>query len=206
MFPAIHKIDAALLTRDFDKIVMNSAERGESGASEQGYINEVLFPSPSSRNMPRVFISYRRDDSEFCASQLYDRLRASGVRVFWDRDVLPPGTVFSQAIEEYVARCDALVAIIGKNWLKALDPKGGARLNSEQDWVRKEICLALQKLKIVIPCLVGGAKMPSAESLPEDLAGLVARQWLHASKANFRRDVEPLIQRIVKINAGSATR
>jgi hypothetical protein len=199
MFPAIDKIDAGVLTRDFDKILMNSAEQGEGGDSEQAYIHETLFPSLTSRNMPRVFISYRRDDSEFYASQLYDRLRATGVRVFWDRDVLPPGTIFSEAIEQNVTRCDALVAIIGKKWLKTLDLRGEARLNSEQDWVRKEICIALQKVKIVIPCLVGGAKMPNAEALPEDLAGLIKRQWLHASKAHFRRDVEPLIQRIVAI-------
>jgi hypothetical protein len=68
-----------------------------------------------------IFISYRREDSEGYAGWLYDRLqeRFPQQKIFMDVDSVEPGVDFAKAIQESVASCDVLVAVIGKRWLTA---------------------------------------------------------------------------------------
>ena len=108
----------------------------------------------------------------FYADFLFAFLRAEvpDVRVFRDSDTLQPGMVFSEKIEETVAACDILLAVIGKKWA---GPKVGGkrRIDEEDDWVRMEIAAALRLKKWVIPCLVGGAKMPGKGSVAAGSCG-----------------------------------
>lgn len=69
--------------------------------------------------MSEIFLSYRRGDSPGYAGRLYDRLRDhfGADHVFRDLDTLPPGADFVVAMEEAVGSCDALVALIGPEWL-----------------------------------------------------------------------------------------
>ena len=113
--------------------------------------------------MPSIFVSYRRNDAPAHAGRLYDRLvdRFGQANVFKDLDSTEPGADFTEVIAEAIARCDALLAVIGRNWLRA--ERGGRRqLDDPQDWVRIEIARALQRGVRVIPILVAGAKMPAA--------------------------------------------
>ncbi|NJL93569.1 MAG: TIR domain-containing protein [Anaerolineae bacterium] len=76
--------------------------------------------------MSRVFISYRRQDSEGYVGRLYDHL-SQHLRpedLFIDVDSLQPGVDFVQALEDAVARCDILLAIIGPQWLSVVDGEG----------------------------------------------------------------------------------
>jgi hypothetical protein len=189
--PEICKIDIAALRRDFTAIVGQSVE-----ASEVPAVPEVAPGSQTPPGGPRVFISYRRDDGDFYADSLFDRILAvvPNARVFRDTDTLKPGMLFSEKIDETVRSCDILLALIGKKWLKASDGTGARRLDKPDDWVRLEIATALRHGKTVVPCLVGGAKMPSGADLPPDLAGLELRQAVHISQLKFRRDVEELME------------
>ncbi len=66
--------------------------------------------------MPKIFISYRRDDSATSAGRLYDRLEyhfGQG-QVFMDVDAIKPGLDFVEVVQEAVGVCDGLVAVIGK--------------------------------------------------------------------------------------------
>ena len=101
--------------------------------------------------------------------------------------------VFSEKIEETVAACDILLALIGKKWTGA-KVGGRRRIDEEDDWVRLEIAAALRLKKWVIPCLVGGAKMPGKEELPPDLAALPERHGILLSHKDLRRDVEGLLE------------
>jgi TIR domain len=69
--------------------------------------------------MAGVFISYRREDSGPYAGRLYDRLQAhfGKEQVFMDIDTLKPGEDFVEVLENTVASCDVLVAVIGRKWL-----------------------------------------------------------------------------------------
>jgi TIR domain len=126
----------------------------------------------SGTQMPSIFVSYRRSDAPGHAGRLYDRLvdRFGEGSVFKDLDSMEPGADFVEVIEDTVARCDALLAVIGRDWLE-VNQGGGRRLDDPQDWVRLEIADALKRKIRVVPVLVAGASMPSAADLPEDLQG-----------------------------------
>ena len=116
--------------------------------------------------MPRIFISYRRDDSAAHAGRLYDRLEGhfGKEEVFMDVDTIKPGLNFVEVVEQAVGDCDGLVAVIGREWLRASDPagSGGRRIDDPADLVRLEIATALERDIQVIPVLVQGGQMPRA--------------------------------------------
>ncbi len=121
--------------------------------------------------MPKIFISYRRDDSGGRAGRLYDRLidPFGQGQVFMDVDAIHPGLDFVDVVREAVGSCDALIAIIGREWLGASDGSGRKRLENPEDLVRLEIATALERDIHVIPVLVQGARMPVPPDLPEVL-------------------------------------
>ena len=95
--------------------------------------------------------------------------------LFMDIDDIAPGLDFVRVLDEHVAECDALLAVIGKGWIDASDAKGARRLDDPNDFVRIEIAAALSRGKRVIPVLVGDARMPRADELPEELRPLSRR-------------------------------
>jgi hypothetical protein len=74
------------------------------------------------------------------------------------------------------------------------DEHGRRRLDDPDDFVRLEIEAALSRNVRVIPILVGGARMPRAEELPDSLAKLVRRQALELHPARFDFDTGRLLK------------
>ena len=148
--------------------------------------------------MPRVFLNYRREDSAGIAGRLFDRLCVELGRenVFRDRDTLAPGADFAKVIADQVASCDALIAVIGKDWLTARNSDGHRRLDQPGDLVKAEIREALARDKLVIPALVEGAGIPKAADLPPDIAALAARNAIEISDSRFAYDTERLIRTV----------
>jgi hypothetical protein len=148
--------------------------------------------------MSSIFINYRRSDTSGYAGRLFDRLadRFGRQRVFMDIEALAPGTDFVAAIDQAVGSCEALIALIGIGWLDAVDAKGRRRLDDPHDYIRLEIATALRRGVPLIPVLVEGARMPSADELPADLAALARRQALELSDTRWDYDVGRLIQAI----------
>ena len=146
--------------------------------------------------MPKIFISYRRNDSGGRAGRLYDRLidRFGQGQVFMDVDTIRPGLDFVEVVQEAVASCDALIAVIGDEWLGASDDNGRRRLENPEDLVRLEIATALERDIRVIPVLVQGAQMPVATDLPEGLEALARRNSVEVSDTSFRTDIDQLIK------------
>ena len=141
-----------------------------------------------------VFISYRRDDSGGFAGRIYDRLtnRLGRESVFFDVDNIPPGADFVDVLSERVGKCDALIAVIGRDWISAAGKDSRRRLDDPNDFVRIEIEAALARGVRVIPVLVEGAAMPNADELPESLKKLARRQGIEISHNRFDSDVERL--------------
>ena len=71
---------------------------------------------------------------------------------------------FSQAIQDMIGACHAVVVIIGRHWATITDGNNIRRLDRPDDDVRLQIATALQKNVIVIPVLVRGASMPRLRS------------------------------------------
>lgn len=145
---------------------------------------------------PLLFVSYRREDSADATGRLCDRLAESFGRetVFRDVDSIPLGVDFRRHIEEKVGACRVLLAVIGRHWLTAGEPER-RRLDDPGDYVRIEIESALRRGVPVIPVLVGGARMPAAEDLPESLREVVFRNGIPLRPdPDFHGDVDRLLQ------------
>jgi hypothetical protein len=81
--------------------------------------------------MPRIFISYRREDSQWPADRLYETIQSHVADpkrdIFIDVDNIPLGVDFVEHLDSRVAQCDILLAIIGPNWLNIRNPETGQR-------------------------------------------------------------------------------
>lgn len=146
--------------------------------------------------MRAIFMSYRREDTEGQAGRLFDDLaRHFGEHsVFMDVAGIEPGRDFRRVIDEHVASCGVLLAMIGKSWIEAKDGSGRRRLDDPMDFVRLETASALKRDIPVIPVLVHGASMPRAEQLPEDLAELAYRNGVEVTHVRWDSDVQVLIK------------
>ena len=146
--------------------------------------------------MSGIFISYRRVDSAPCAGRLCDRLGAEfgADRVFMDVDDIPLGADFVAHIGAKIGGCDALLAVIGKQWLTTRNTGGQLRLDDPNDLVSREIALALQRRILVIPVLVEGASMPKAAELRSDLKPLAQRNAMTIGDDDFQGDAAKLIK------------
>jgi TIR domain/Sel1 repeat len=153
----------------------------------------------------RIFISYRREDSGGWAGRLYDRFSQHFGRdnVFMDIDTIEPGLDFAEVIEQAVSSCDALVALIGRQWLTITDDAGRRRLDNPEDFVRLEIAAALTRKIRVIPVLVQDAPMPRPADLPDDLKRLSRRNALEISDIRFHSDVNRLITVLDSVLSGA---
>jgi hypothetical protein len=145
---------------------------------------------------PRVFLSYRREDSAAYAGRIEDRLRRAlgRDRLFMDVDNVPLGVNFARLLRDEVARCDVLLVVIGRNWLGARGDDGKRRLDNPDDFVRIEIATALRRNIPVIPILLEGATVPKAQELPEELKDLTVSNALDLRHTSFHTDINKLIR------------
>ncbi|WP_348267209.1 toll/interleukin-1 receptor domain-containing protein [Edaphobacter sp. DSM 109919] len=143
-----------------------------------------------------IFVNYRRSDSAGEAGRLFDDLTShfSPESVFMDVAGIEPGRDFRKAIDQSVATCTVVLAVIGQEWLDMRDSHGGRRLDDASDFVRIELASALRRDIPVVPVLVRGAKMPSAEQLPDDLKELAYRNAVELTHARWKSDVHVLLQ------------
>jgi tetratricopeptide (TPR) repeat protein len=155
-----------------------------------------------------IFISYRRDDAEGQAGRIYDQLSAhfGPAKVFMDADITI-GDAFPETIENHLQRSDALIAVIGRRWLGISDSDGTKRLADPNDWVRHEIATALRRHILVVPVLVGGAQLPLASELPQDIRELTVRQAWEIGSQGFQQKVTQMIVLLERaISAGEKRR
>jgi hypothetical protein len=153
----------------------------------------------------KIFINYRREDSRADAGRLYDRLHALyPTRIFRDVGSLEPGVEWREAIEKVLGDSDACLVVIGKNWLTITDSSGHRRLDDPRDVVRQELQTALKSGMRVFPLLVGGAKMPPEEDLPEDLQSLARRNALEISEQDWNEDFDKLVKALERTLGWSA--
>ncbi len=146
----------------------------------------------------RIFINYRREDGAALAGRIYDWLeREFGHdKIFMDVDAIRLGVNYITALNEEVAKCDVLIALIGRDWLDARNSAGNRRLDNPDDFVRNEIATALQRQIPVIPILIDGTKVPKADDLPPNIQELALRQGLEVRHATFKADIDKLVRQL----------
>lgn len=146
----------------------------------------------SDSDRTKVFLSYRRSDTQHVAGRFADKLD-DRFAVFMDIDTIPPGVDFTDYVRRAVGSCDVLLAFIGERWAEITDESGRRRLDDPADWVAEEIRTALSREVRVIPVLVDGAGLPDPAALPESLRPLTSRQTLPLRHASFSADAARLI-------------
>ncbi len=122
--------------------------------------------------------------------------------MFMDREELTLGRDFENTIKARLEECDTVLALIGPNWLDAMQ----GRLNgSDPDFVRMELELALSRGIPVVPVLLDNALLPRAEVLPAGLKDLVKRHGIAVGQQNFEADVTRLLKGVgVKVVHGTS--
>jgi TIR domain len=147
--------------------------------------------------MVEFFVSYRSADGAWAANLIGRVLggRLGAGAVFLDTTSIPAGDAFPQQIWKALQSCRTLLAVIGPRWLET-NAQGVRRIDEPRDLVRREIATALQRGARVVPVLLDGARLPSADALPEDITGLAHRQIVRLSGRGSDRDVERLVDEL----------
>ncbi len=147
-----------------------------------------------------IFISYRISDSLDLVGRLDDSLtRAFGAEhVFRDKTRLQAGKDWTTQLEENAKTRLVMLVVIGLTWHTVKVPDGELkdfpRLYDEDDWVRREITLALKARKIILPLFLTGATMPEKKWLKGcGLARLHSKQGLPLQSTNYDTDLAKLI-------------
>jgi hypothetical protein len=152
--------------------------------------------TPAARDS-KIFLSYRRSDTPYEADRIASVLRREfgADDVFQDVDDIPVGMDFRQLIEEQIATCAVLVAVIGPQWARRFD--GKQLLEDPDDFVGIELAAARALGKTVMPVMVRGTPSPSQQSLPEALSWLAGVQGISVRPhRDFDRDMLQLVDAI----------
>jgi hypothetical protein len=160
----------------------------------------------SGRNKSRIFINYRRGDAAGIAGRLADTLgRYFGDdRVFRDVDGIEGGSNFEDVLKRTAQAADAMIVLIGRDWVNMTNQNGQRRLHDPDDWVAREISAALERKIPIFPVLIEDASMPRAEDLPEVLKPLVRHNAISVSDTRWHSDVTRLAKIVAIDIPGSA--
>ncbi len=151
----------------------------------------------------KVFISYRRDDTAAAAGRVYDRLSQmlNKPNVFFDVSAIGGGEDFVSRIESEIGKSHVALVFIGDKWLEASDATGKARLWDDADHVRAEVRAALTCPLLVLPVLVGGARMPKPEQVPDDVQAITTKNALLLRHESFDDDTENILAAVLGVPA-----
>jgi len=149
----------------------------------------------------RIFINYRREDTEHLVGRLAERLRGEfgPAQIFEDAASIEPGVDFADALRHGLQTCAAVLVVIGPRWLTVAKGAPGPRLNDPDDWVAYEISESLKQPDVrVFPVLVD-ATMPNGDELPESVRPLIRRQAFVLTRHHWDADVATLIGHLRRV-------
>lgn len=156
----------------------------------------------------KVFISYRRADSQVTAGRMAQFLDAVPAvdEVFLDVDGIEVGEDFEAKIESRLAQSTHVFVLIGAAWTGPAVGGGPARIFADDDVVRRETHLALASGRKVVPILLDGTPMPGPRQLPPDLAGLPKINGFSLRTAHFDEDMDDLLDDLITGKRGRGSR
>jgi TIR domain len=146
------------------------------------------------RKASRIFINYRRDDAGGVAGRLADSLGAyfGDGRVFRDIGGIEGGANFEEVLRQTAQSADAMIVLIGRHWVSAVNKSGQRRLDDPEDWVAREIAAALERKIPIFPVLIEDAVMPRAEELPDLIKPLSRHNAIAITDSRWASDVTRL--------------
>src|SRR5262249_15875822 len=148
----------------------------------------------------RVFLNYRRDDTEGDALALFNRLsdRLGKRRVFRDLGSIEGGDRWKEVLVDVLSATKAVLILIVPPWVEIIKQRAAQHESGAQiDYVREEIETAVGAGKAgIIPVLAHGAEMPARHELPERLRAILDWQTIklnNSSDAAWRASVAELL-------------
>ena len=136
-------------------------------------------PVPAVASASSVFISYRHSEN----AQQAAFLEASLARllepeaIFRDQTAIRPGEKFPARLDTAIRGAAVVLVLIGPEWADLRDEKSGQRrIDQAGDFVRREIEIALDAKRKIVPLLLDGAAMPTGAALPRTIAALAEMQ------------------------------
>ncbi|GJM32434.1 MAG: hypothetical protein DHS20C18_14350 [Saprospiraceae bacterium] len=147
-----------------------------------------------------IFISYRRGDGNNVARALKIDLEQhlGSETVFLDSNI-NPGDKWPETIEKALRDARIVLAVIGPEWLTKREQGSGRRkIDSEEDWVRREIeeTIAAGDKKTLIPVLLENVKQPEKEWLPDSIKSIFNNQIYHFRWDYRENDCKKLLDHI----------
>lgn len=161
--------------------------------------------------MPKVFVSYRRADGPYGVGWLAERLRrldlADPETVFVDA-AMRAGDDFPAVLEDAVRESSIVLAVIGPHWRGDRGERSPARIMEQDDWVVRELRLADEHGKHVMPVTLAGAELPLASEVHSSISYLVTRNAKpfenRADLDVIQDDVEDYLEREREAEAAAA--
>jgi hypothetical protein len=153
-----------------------------------------------------IFLSYSRSDQR-SARLLWEILRSRlHCEIFMDvvNNSIRLGTVFPDAVEQAITSSSVFILLMGKAWSSNGVLSGGRPIDDPNNWLRKEVALALEKRIRIIPVLLDGVSMPARGGLPEEISLLSHHHGIAIRDAEFDHDIEPLLETLEEL-VGSET-
>jgi hypothetical protein len=151
----------------------------------------------------RIFISYRRSDTQAAARQLAEAMKArfGEENVFFDTRSLELGASWASEISRQVRAADVVLALIGPTWVAIADERGRRRVldPGAEDVLRIELETALRGRPRVVPVLVDDAEMPARDSLPRPFKPVTRLQAETLRHGSWDRDVEALVASLEEV-------
>src|SRR5215469_1997579 len=96
----------------------------------------------------RIFINYRRVDTQYEALFLHERLASKfgSENVFLDVNSIQPGMEWLEEIKSHSGSCHIFLSLIGPRWISIMRERGRETIvKPSEDHVRDEILYALKR-------------------------------------------------------------
>lgn len=141
----------------------------------------------------KIFISYRRQDSQQMAERINEALDSHFPVIFYDITAIESGRDFADKIQQGIYESDVVLVLINNRWADIMQE----RRDQANDHVRIEIETALEQRKRVIPLLIGNTPMPSIDVFPHRIGERFTHlnaQEMHTTGDHFKLDIDKLIE------------
>jgi len=116
--------------------------------------------------VPEIFVNFRTGDGDTCAVLAERELSRHFARIHLHGGDQPDEHISA------VRRSAALLVVIGAGWLAYADEHDHNALDTDYDWLRREIVAAFEADVPVVPVLADRAERVRAVDLPARLARL----------------------------------
>lgn len=141
-----------------------------------------------------IFVSYRHEDWPFTQRLVAQLGQFIGGTIFMDSTGIDDPD-FTQSIEQHLQQSNVVLLVVSQYTFAS------ERIERPDDWIRREMRLALQHEKHLVLVGVNGLTLPLPTDVPEDIRDVLRRQGVPFYPEFFDAAVERLAEFIDKITA-----